>query len=205
MLYRLPPDAVEANLRKLLEREMGFKPSPFPPRWVSVETEEGVMRAITFCIDRNSPRYITGLSEEQKKALRDYVTAGGTLFVEAIGGKEEFAGSAADALKGVFPESKLKNVPPDYMLYTGSFTAHTAHIPEVEYRRYWVLSHGALTAPRIQYMNVNKRAAVFFSSEDLTSGLLGTNAWAIGGYSPESAVSLGRNLVLYAWRNFPKK
>ena len=64
-LYRLPPDAVAANLRKLLEREMSMKPSAFPPRWVSVETEQGPLRAITFCIDRNSPRYITGLSEEQ--------------------------------------------------------------------------------------------------------------------------------------------
>lgn len=65
VLYRLPPDAVAANLKKLLEREMGYKPSPFPPRWVNVETEEGTIRAITFCIDRSSPRYITGLSEEQ--------------------------------------------------------------------------------------------------------------------------------------------
>jgi cation transport protein ChaC len=65
VLYRLPPDAVGANLKTLLEREMSFKPSPFPPRWVNVETEDGVLPAITFCIDRNSPRYIKGLSEEQ--------------------------------------------------------------------------------------------------------------------------------------------
>ena len=65
VLYRLPPDAVQPNLRKLLEREMLFKPSPFPPRWVNVETETGMVRAITFCIDRNSPRYIKGLSDEQ--------------------------------------------------------------------------------------------------------------------------------------------
>jgi cation transport protein ChaC len=65
VLYRLPSDAVGANLKTLLEREMSFKPSPFPPRWVSVETEDGVLPAITFCIDRNSPRYIKGLSEEQ--------------------------------------------------------------------------------------------------------------------------------------------
>ena len=64
-LYRLPPDAVEANLRKLLEREMSMKPSAFPPRWVTVETEEGPIRAVTFCIDRKSPRYVAGLSEEQ--------------------------------------------------------------------------------------------------------------------------------------------
>jgi len=65
VLYRLPQDAVELNLRKLLEREMLLTPTPFPPRWVNVEAEEGDLRAITFCIDRRSPRYVTGLSEEQ--------------------------------------------------------------------------------------------------------------------------------------------
>src|SRR3569623_2675853 len=60
VLYRMPPDAVEPSLKKLREREMGFNPSPFPPRWAKVETEEGITRAITFCIDRKSPRYITG-------------------------------------------------------------------------------------------------------------------------------------------------
>jgi len=65
VLYRLPPDAISANLRKLLEREMSLKPSAFPPRWVTVESADGPVRAITFCIDRRSPRYITGLTEEQ--------------------------------------------------------------------------------------------------------------------------------------------
>jgi cation transport protein ChaC len=63
VLYRLPPDAIEANLRKLVEREMSIKPSPFPPRWVRVETSEGSLPAVTFCIDRNSGRYVSGLSE----------------------------------------------------------------------------------------------------------------------------------------------
>ena len=65
VLYRLPTDAVEANLQRLLEREMSLKPSAFPPRWVHVESEQGATRALTFCVDRRSPRYIGGLSEEQ--------------------------------------------------------------------------------------------------------------------------------------------
>lgn len=65
VLYRLPPDAVAPNVRKLVEREMGLKPSAFPPRWVSVEAETGKLRALTFCVDRRSQRYISGLSEEQ--------------------------------------------------------------------------------------------------------------------------------------------
>lgn len=63
--YRVPPDAVRDNLRKLLEREMGWKPSSFPPRWVDVVTRDGRIRALTFCIDRHSGRYVSGLSEAE--------------------------------------------------------------------------------------------------------------------------------------------
>jgi cation transport protein ChaC len=63
VLYRVPPDAIEANLRKLLEREMGWRPSSFPPRWVNAVTSGGTIRALTFCIDRNSGRYVSGLDE----------------------------------------------------------------------------------------------------------------------------------------------
>ena len=65
VLYRLPPDGVEDSLLRLVKREMGMKPSAFPPRWVQVGTERGPVRALTFCIDRRSGRYVAGLSEEQ--------------------------------------------------------------------------------------------------------------------------------------------
>jgi cation transport protein ChaC len=65
VLYRVPSDAVEANLKKLFEREMGWRPSAFPPRWVNAVTHEGPVRALTFCIDRKSGRYVSGLSEDE--------------------------------------------------------------------------------------------------------------------------------------------
>ena len=49
---------------KLLDREMGWLPSPFPPRWVNVVSGERTIRALTFCIDRNSGRYVSGLGVE---------------------------------------------------------------------------------------------------------------------------------------------
>lgn len=61
--YRLPPDKIDENLTKLLQREMGWKPSAFPPRWVDVVTHERHIRALTFCVDRHSGRYVTGLDE----------------------------------------------------------------------------------------------------------------------------------------------
>jgi cation transport protein ChaC len=67
--YRLPPERLETCLVKLLEREMGWKPSPFPPRWVDVVTRDGRIRALTFCIDRHSGRYVAGLSEAEIAAV----------------------------------------------------------------------------------------------------------------------------------------
>ena len=62
VVQRLPPEAVEASLRKLLRREMLSKPSPFPPRWLRVQTAAGPLRAITFAVDRKSDAYVDGLS-----------------------------------------------------------------------------------------------------------------------------------------------
>lgn len=65
VLYRLPSGAIEDNMTRLLEREMGWLPSPFPPRWVNVASGDRTIRAITFCIDRKSGRYVSGLTIER--------------------------------------------------------------------------------------------------------------------------------------------
>src|SRR5215217_402722 len=65
VLYRLPPGKVDEAMTKLLEREMGWLPSPFPPRWVNVRSRDRTIRALTFCIDRHSGRYVSGLSVDR--------------------------------------------------------------------------------------------------------------------------------------------
>lgn len=65
VLYRLPPDSIALCMTRLLEREMSWLPSAFPPRWVNARTGERTIRALTFCMDRHSGRYVTGLTPEQ--------------------------------------------------------------------------------------------------------------------------------------------
>ena len=65
VVQRLPPDMVEACLDKLLRRELLAKPFPFPPRWLSVRTTAGPLRAIAFAVDRESDAYVDGLSLEE--------------------------------------------------------------------------------------------------------------------------------------------
>jgi cation transport protein ChaC len=65
VVYRLPPSEVEANLYRLARREMLLIPHPFPPRWISLRTEQGALRALTFAMNRKSPLYVGGLSTAQ--------------------------------------------------------------------------------------------------------------------------------------------
>lgn len=59
---RLQDGKVQESLMALLRREMPFTPSPFPPRWMKLQTATGRLDAIGFAIDRNSGRYRGGLT-----------------------------------------------------------------------------------------------------------------------------------------------
>ena len=65
VVYRLPEAELEAELHKLIRREMSMVPSAFPWRWIDVSAEAGSKRALTFAMDRNSTRYVAGLGDEQ--------------------------------------------------------------------------------------------------------------------------------------------
>jgi glutathione-specific gamma-glutamylcyclotransferase len=65
ILYRLPDEGLEAELHKLIRREMSMVPSSFPWRFIEVVTLDGPVRAITFAMNRKSGRYIAGMTDEQ--------------------------------------------------------------------------------------------------------------------------------------------
>lgn len=65
VLFRLPPDAMQANLHKILRREMPLKPTGKPSvRWMSADTAQGALRAIGFPISRKSNSYLPDLTTE---------------------------------------------------------------------------------------------------------------------------------------------
>ena len=57
--FRIPSDAVESNLDKLIRRE-----PPVPPRWLLLKTDAGPIRAFAFAVDRNHPHYVGRISLE---------------------------------------------------------------------------------------------------------------------------------------------
>jgi cation transport protein ChaC len=57
MLFKLPPAQVSASLNALFRREMMVKPAVNVPRWMTAETDEGLIRALGMVVNRRSPHY----------------------------------------------------------------------------------------------------------------------------------------------------
>ena len=69
VVYRLPRVSLEEELHRLIRRELSQLPSAFPWRWISVHTDRGPLKALTFAMDRKNPRYVAGLSDEETAAI----------------------------------------------------------------------------------------------------------------------------------------
>jgi cation transport protein ChaC len=63
--FRLPAEALDANMMRLFQREMLVLPEPMRSVWADVRTAEGIVRALVFVIDRKSHLYVSGLSQEK--------------------------------------------------------------------------------------------------------------------------------------------
>jgi hypothetical protein len=131
---------------------------------------------------------------EQRKALRAYLQAGGTLIADAGGGDEVFAEAFSREMDRVLPQAK------DGLLYKTHpvFTRAGPRIEEVAYRRALQASHGRSRSPRLTAWLQGNRAMVIFSPADLTSGLIGYQYWGLKGYQPQSSFEILRNAILYA-------
>ena len=138
-------------------------------------------------------------SAAEVEGLQAFLKAGGTLFVDVMGGggggNDAFATSFAELMKQVDPEAKLTLLGEDDPLYKGAF-AGGKDCTSVEYRRFSIETYGRRTKPALQAYMIGGRQAVIYSAADVTSGLLGTNTWGILGYAPNSAEDLARNVVL---------
>ena len=134
------------------------------------------------------------LTPPQVKALRDYVTAGGVLLIDACGGSQKFAGSVRAAL---FPAADAQPAPlkPDHPLLTARGSPGMTPLLKQQVRPYVFKAIGS-KIPAIHAIDVGK-GVVLVSDLDLTSGLLGTNTLGIVGYDPPYAHAFVRNAILW--------
>lgn len=133
-------------------------------------------------------------SDKQRQEIKSFIDAGGTLLVDACGGSGDFATSAEDELRKLFPEQSKEletPLPPDHALYQLPKKAKI----DVKYRQATLQRLGNLKDPRIRGLTINKRVAVYYSAEDLSVGLVGHRGDSIHGYTPATATAIVRNIV----------
>ncbi len=138
-------------------------------------------------------------SEAERKELKTFVEAGGTLIIDAAGGSPAFGQSIEAELAAIFGKDAAKQLanplPKDNPLYA----VGGQKIERVGYRSFAkkTLISG-LKLPRIRGIEINGRTAIYYSAEDLSTGLVGQEVDGVHGYDPQSATELMRNMLLMA-------
>ena len=137
------------------------------------------------------------LTDTEKQAIKQFVDSGGTVFVENVGGRSEFAVNIGNQLTGVFGAgiSRLSSVDP---VISGAGAGSGRSVAKLTYRKFSVINMGAGSRPRLGAITVDGRAAVIVSSEDVSLGALGVRHWGINGYHTDSARQILTNIILAA-------
>ena len=71
------------------------------------------------------------------------------------------------------------------------------------YRPYAARVGSVKDSPRLRAIELNGRAAVIFSAEDLSAGMVGEPIDGIAGYSPATATELAVRIVVYSASGAP--
>lgn len=136
-------------------------------------------------------------SAEELAALKDYVSAGGVVLFENIGGLGKFTHSLTGALAEAFPGSPIRPLSIQSDLATGRAFGGT-DVGRVDYRAYTVLRAGRFNSPRLHAITIEGEPRILISHEDLSVAMLNQPRWGIYGYSAPSAQKIMTNLVLWA-------
>ena len=137
------------------------------------------------------------LTDAARAAIRDYVRAGGTLLVDAAGGRSLYRAAAEAELAKIFPGAprELLALPPSSPVYAAAGPALA--VRTVDYRHFERPS-GGVHVPLLRGYTVGGRIAVFYSPEDVSVGLVGQPIDGVAGYAPADATKVVANVVAAA-------
>lgn len=139
------------------------------------------------------------LSDEEATAIRRWIDAGGTLWLDAAGGGNQAVENLHAIVQqmGELPSGQtplpLSQRDP---IITGRDLRDGYDNSQVRYRLYALHRAGPLNRPRLLVLSRQERPAIILSEEDLTCGLAGLKHWGIWGYEPKSARQLVLNGIL---------
>ena len=216
--YIVKKDPLGANKTiKLARLEIGENPNPEPGGWArlaailhntsKLDIDYQLVKPSAGALAGFKIAHLTGttrvsLTADQRNAIKQFVTGGGTLIVDAAGGAAEFADSIEPELRAMFPQAGKEAgdiIPPEDPLYTQTFFK----IKQAGWRRYALDSVvGNKRFPRIRGIKVGNRIGAYYSRYDLSAGLVGQPVDGITGYDPKTATELMADIILYSQGEF---
>lgn len=134
------------------------------------------------------------LTPQERDDLKKFINGGGTVVIDAAGGRDAFAAAMLNELKEILPDDagKMNTLPAEHKVFT------IAKLPEVDYRDAVRATGQSTKVSRLRGLDLNGKTRVFFSNEDLTHGLLGSPTDGIIGYDPAYTLPLVANIVEHA-------
>jgi Domain of unknown function (DUF4159) len=135
------------------------------------------------------------VEERQRQGLKRYAYEGGLLIIDACGGSPEFAESAEAELHAIYGEpTKLLTV--DHPLFSAAY-----RIADADYRQTAKEKlKTELKMPRLRAIERDGKIVAIFSPQDLSTGMVGEPVDGIVGYTPDCAMRLMVNAIVFAAR-----
>lgn len=147
-------------------------------------------------------RYRFRLSQQERDALRDYLSRGPVLFADACCGSTRFDRSFRDLMDQMFPDHPLQPIPVDHEIFSDTI-GH--RIDQVRLRKLVPGDAGAsmqsrteVVPPILEGIEIDGRYAVVYSRYDISCALENQASLACDGYEEQDAMKLAVNIVLYA-------
>ena len=142
--------------------------------------------------------YLTGLDDFHWNAaavvaVQRFLDAGGTLLINNSLGLHTFDAAVRRELKKVLPENEFTPLPASSPLFTSVFK-----ISDADYTTAARAQKPDLTAPRLEGISLHGDVKVIYSPFDLEAGWQGMDHPLAKAYTPDSALKLGINVVMYA-------
>jgi hypothetical protein len=139
-------------------------------------------------------------NKQERDQLKQYLEQGGVLFADSCCGAKLFDKSFREMLRQTFPDKKLERIPLDHELFSETVCYDCRKL-----KRRVIEGAGANAAaqirelePVVEGIELDGRYAVIYSKFDLSCALERQSTIQCEGYTPDDAVKLATNIVLYS-------
>ena len=206
--WAMPNPAIPPGFSlKVARLNVGQNPDPEPGGWVRMNAIMHNRYRTDLKVDLVKPDALAGgyqiahltgtgkfsFSDADRAAIKQFVTGGGTLIVDAAGGDVIFADAAEGELDAIFG-GKTQELDENHVVYN----VPGDKIEKVGWRRFSFDRIADKRRAHLRGISVGPRTGVFFSREDLSAGIVGEPVDGILGYDPTTATDLMTAMLVYA-------